>query len=426
MHSAKQLKRHYRDWQHDPVRATIFVVGWVSYPPEPLLLQALANHPGCEKLYFVPLNGEHGERNFDKFNADDIGEGPNEWRDSLEKAEKPGPIWAYDITGLLTHPPQKPRGSDEVNLLLGTYFHNTKAQPVLTSAPDLLINGSGKQLLDHYILRRNPLIAVENNSVTSHMLCHKTMLPELQRQFAQGAGMKVVANCTAITNRAEIEVFMQEHGYQQIVLKESDSNCGEGIYRVWREADGQLMVENASREYIPTDDHPRVQSLSNIAPQTPLFPTPVLAMEWLDTNKGDMRVIVQDGQCIGAYNRLPANNSWLCNQAQGGSIQPVDMRRDLSRSDRKRMQAVASKLAELGIGRAAIDFLADAEGNRYLSEINVGNTSDIMEIEAHWGERHAAFGRLPVAEQMATNILQNYRLLVQQEQLEQSFGKGRS
>ena len=92
-----------------------------------------------------------------------------------------------------------------------------------------------------------------------------------------------------------------------------------------------------------------------------------LAMEYLpNASKGDKRILVLNGEIMGASLRLPVKDDWLCNVSNGGrsvntevSHREVEMIRDISRV-----------LAAEGIALFGTDTLLNQQGERVLSEVN--------------------------------------------------------
>lgn len=108
-----------------------------------------------------------------------------------------------------------------------------------------------------------------------------------------------------------------------------------------------------------------------------------LAMRYLKkVKRGDKRVVVVNGQIIGAALRIPPKGSWLANAAQGGSAQWAE-------AD-EREQAMAAALSErllpLGIAFFGMDTLTDDLNQRVLSEINtlsIGGIQQMADLSGH-------------------------------------------
>ena len=110
---------------------------------------------------------------------------------------------------------------------------------------------------------------------------------------------------------------------------------------------------------------------------------------------GDKRIIVCNGQILGAALRLPANNGWVCNVARGGKSSGAE-------ADEDEMAIIGRlnpALAALGIIFYGIDTLVNDDGRRVLSEINTLSIGGLSKI--------AEYSRRPVVRQ-AADILWDY------------------
>lgn len=92
-----------------------------------------------------------------------------------------------------------------------------------------------------------------------------------------------------------------------------------------------------------------------------------LAMKFLkNVNQGDKRIIVVGGEILASSLRLPAEDSWLCNVAQGGTSVPSQV----SDEEIVIVKEINDKLESEGILIYGVDTLVDDDGKRVLSEIN--------------------------------------------------------
>lgn len=420
MRSAKQLLHHVRNWKPEErgldYQANIFVVGWASNPAEPLLLEALANHPGCKNLYFIPLDRPAGKLNYRAMahEAEEIDEMPSK-KNLLKVAEffdssaPPAELYAYDLKNILNRRGGPSLGAEKIEQRLKQHFDGPVTL-VSTNAADIYLPGHGQHLLDAFVMRRNLTLALANRPVQAMLVDSKIILPTLSKYVEEKTGTVPTPNCAHVTSLNEIHAFMDTHGYDQIVLKEPDESCGHGIYRIFREKNGELMGEIPDKTY-------KGKRLFPLNEDTIMPSFSMLAMEWLDNSRGDIRAVVLNGSVVGAYKRHHGSDSWLCNYAQGGSIHETDLKRDLSHTDRKKLSAIAKGLEEFGISYASVDLLANKNGERFLSEVNIGNTDDLIEISKHWDSRNAAAGRLCVADQVAAEIMADYRNVVEQRNI---------
>ncbi len=108
-------------------------------------------------------------------------------------------------------------------------------------------------------------------------------------------------------------------------------------------------------------------------------PIPYLAVKYLkNVSQGDKRIIVVNGEILGASLRLPAKGSWLCNVAMGGSSNITDV----TKEEAAIIQTINPKLTKLGIVMYGVDTLVGDDGKRVLSEINTTSIGGLPQIAA--------------------------------------------
>ncbi len=151
-----------------------------------------------------------------------------------------------------------------------------------------------------------------------------------------------------------------------IVLKPFRDYGGKGIVRI----DGNTVWDGKIKK---TFTEFRTQYLAK--------PTPYLGVKFLkNVGQGDKRIIVVDGQIMGASLRLPAKGSWICNVAQGGSSNIAKV----SEEEVAIIQKLDPVLSKLGIVMYGVDTLVGDDGKRILSEINttsIGGLPQIAQME---------------------------------------------
>jgi glutathione synthase len=100
---------------------------------------------------------------------------------------------------------------------------------------------------------------------------------------------------------------------------------------------------------------------------------PVMVQQFLPAAKdGDKRIIVLNGEPIGAVNRIPTGREFRGNMAVGGRVAKVE----INQRDREICQAVAPKLVEDGLYFVGLDVIGG-----YLTEVNVTSPTGIREID---------------------------------------------
>ena len=148
----------------------------------------------------------------------------------------------------------------------------------------------------------------------------------------------------------EIKRFKNE--FKDIIIKPLYGNGGAGIFRL-REDDKNL-----------TSLH---ELFSNISSE------PLIAQAFLpDVKKGDKRIILVDGEPVGAINRVPKAGETRSNMHVGGKAEPAK----LSQRDREICRSIGPILKNRGQVFVGIDVIGD-----YLTEINVTSPTGIQELE---------------------------------------------
>ncbi|MEI4260573.1 glutathione synthase [Roseovarius sp. D0-M9] len=149
---------------------------------------------------------------------------------------------------------------------------------------------------------------------------------------------------------ATIRRFRDRHG--DIILKPLYGNGGAGVFLL-KGGDSNLsslheMFTGFSRE-------------------------PLIVQKFLpDVSKGDKRVILVDGEPVGAINRVPAEGETRSNMHVGGRPEKVE----LTDRDLEICAAIGPLLREKGQVFVGIDVIG-----RYLTEINVTSPTGIQELE---------------------------------------------
>ena len=139
---------------------------------------------------------------------------------------------------------------------------------------------------------------------------------------------------------------------QSAVLKPLGGKGGEGI----------LFLTSGDRNF---------NSLIEIS--TKQGTEPVMVQEYLPAAKaGDKRIILLDGEPIGAVNRIPTGKEFRGNMAVGGRVAQVE----ITEREQKICQTVAPKLRQDGLYFVGIDVIGG-----YLTEVNVTSPTGIREID---------------------------------------------
>jgi glutathione synthase len=156
-----------------------------------------------------------------------------------------------------------------------------------------------------------------------------------------------------------IREFREEFG--DIILKPLYGNGGAGVFRL---AHGD---ENFA---------------SLVELFTLSFREPFIAQRYLsDVRKGDKRIILVDGEPVGALNRVPAIGEHRSNMHIGGRPEPAE----LNDRDREICAAIGPDLKARGLIFVGIDVIGD-----WLTEINVTSPTGLREIRNFGGPDIAA------------------------------------
>lgn len=147
-----------------------------------------------------------------------------------------------------------------------------------------------------------------------------------------------------------IRQFKEKHG--DIILKPLYGNGGAGVFR------------------LDANDR-NLSSLHELF--TGFSREPLIVQKFLpDVSNGDKRVILVDGEPVGAINRVPAAGETRSNMHVGGRPEKIG----LSERDLEICAAIGPLLKEKGQVFVGIDVIGD-----YLTEINVTSPTGIQELE---------------------------------------------
>ena len=147
-----------------------------------------------------------------------------------------------------------------------------------------------------------------------------------------------------------IREFKAKHG--DIILKPLYGNGGAGVFRL----DAQDRNLTSLHEMF-----------------TGFSREPLIVQKFLpDVSNGDKRVILVDGEPVGAINRVPAAGETRSNMHVGGRPEKIG----LSDRDKEICAAIGPLLKEKGQVFVGIDVIGD-----YLTEINVTSPTGIQELE---------------------------------------------
>jgi len=156
---------------------------------------------------------------------------------------------------------------------------------------------------------------------------------------------------TLITaDRDEILAFRREH--REIILKPLFGNGGAGVFHL-----------------LPEDDN--LNALLELFTQ--LYREPIIVQRYLpEVRQGDKRIILIEGEPLGAVLRVPPAGEARANLHVGGKAAKTT----LTPREREICAAIGPALREQGLVFVGIDVIGD-----YLTEINVTSPTGIQEID---------------------------------------------
>jgi glutathione synthase len=161
--------------------------------------------------------------------------------------------------------------------------------------------------------------------------------------------------------------FAATHG--EVVLKPLGGRAGQGVIRSSGEAPGLGAL------------------LELVTQQQQL---PVMIQAFLpQVSEGDKRILLVNGEPLGAVNRKPKAGEFRSNLAVGGQPEATD----LSPRERQICDVLRPALIEAGLFFVGIDVIAG-----HLSEINVTSPTGIREVEQ--------LGKIPLADLTQQRLLQ--------------------
>jgi glutathione synthase len=165
---------------------------------------------------------------------------------------------------------------------------------------------------------------------------------------------------TLITrSQAELTAFHARHG--EIVIKPLHGNAGAAVFRIGR-------------------DGANLRALAELFTQ--VWKEPYIAQAFLPAvSEGDKRIILVDGEPVGAINRVPGAGEIRSNLAAGGSAHPTE----LTDREREICAALGPELKKRGLLFVGIDVIGGM-----LTEINVTSPTGIVALDRFNGMNSAA------------------------------------
>ncbi|MEL7272192.1 MAG: glutathione synthase [Pseudomonadota bacterium] len=159
--------------------------------------------------------------------------------------------------------------------------------------------------------------------------------------------------------RAEIFKFREEFG--DIIIKPLYGNGGAGVFRI----------------------QPGDQNMSSLLELfEAIWPEPFIAQRYMsEVRAGDKRIILIDGEPVGAINRVPSENEARSNMHVGGRAEAIGM----TEREHEICARIGPELKRRGFIFVGIDVIGD-----YMTEINVTSPTGIREVKKFGGADIAA------------------------------------
>jgi len=153
-------------------------------------------------------------------------------------------------------------------------------------------------------------------------------------------------------NMKLLKTFMKEQG-EEMVVKPLEGCGGSGVfYLSQKDRNTNALLETA------TDNGQR----------------PIMAQRYIpEVRKGDKRIIVLDGEPLGAVLRVPREDENRGNIHVGGQC----VKTDLTPRDREICRVLSPSLKKLGLYFVGLDVIGD-----YLTEVNVTSPTGVQEINS--------------------------------------------
>ncbi|WP_409432830.1 glutathione synthase [Litorimonas sp. RW-G-Af-16] len=165
---------------------------------------------------------------------------------------------------------------------------------------------------------------------------------------------------TLITrDREAIDAFRTKH--KDVILKPLFGNGGAGVFLV---KDGDSNYDSLLEMFMESSREP------------------IIAQAFLkDVAKGDKRIIIIDGEPVGAINRVPQKGQTRSNMHVGGTAVPTELTQD----DLRICHAIGPMLKERGQILVGIDVIGDK-----MTEINITSPTGVQELKRFTGVDAAA------------------------------------
>ncbi|WP_274423670.1 glutathione synthase [Chelativorans sp. YIM 93263] len=272
---------------------------------------------------------------------------------ALEAQRRGHQLWHYTPDRLSQRGDRAIAALEEMSVRDEAGDHYTLGAPVKTDLSEL----------DVVLLRQDPPFDM-HYITTTHILerVHPQTLVVNDPAWVRNSPEKIFVTefadlmpDTLITRDAsEVDAFRKDHG--DIIVKPLYGNGGAGIFHLL-EADRNLAA------------------LLELFTQT--FREPFIVQRYLkEVRGGDKRIILIEGEPVGAINRVPAEHDSRSNMHVGGRAEPSE----LTEREREICARIGPALRERGFTLVGIDVIGGL-----LTEINVTSPTGVREVQKFGG-----------------------------------------
>ncbi len=151
------------------------------------------------------------------------------------------------------------------------------------------------------------------------------------------------------SNLEEMKAFRAEH--KDIIIKPLYGNGGAGVFHLKPDDENLTVIHELFNEF---------------------YREPMIIQKYLpEVRKGDKRIILVDGEPVGAINRVPQEGESRSNMHVGGQA----LKTDLTPREQEICDIIGPSLKEQGLIFVGIDVIGD-----YMTEINVTSPTGLQEI----------------------------------------------
>lgn len=204
----------------------------------------------------------------------------------------------------------------------------------------------------------------------------------LERIHGEGKAHTLVANNPAEVRNAPEKIFVTE--FPELMPETLITRSGDEI-RKFRDEFGDIIIKplygnGGAGVFRIQEGDQNLSSLLEMFEMT--WPEPFIAQRYMkEVRAGDKRIILIDGEPVGAINRVPSEDEARSNMHVGGRAEAIGM----TKREEEICAAIGPELKRRGFIFVGIDVIGD-----YMTEINVTSPTGIREVKKFGGADIAA------------------------------------